>query len=155
MRILFVNQHSGSATVPLASASLVSALESQFGSAVQCGILEPPPDFDVSALARDITALKPDLIALTLYVWSRIRLLELASELLINPENRNLICIAGGPEVTADAPAIQAHPHVHLAVAGEGEEAVTAIIGALLPHSPDRRISRTGIPALPVVCPSC
>ncbi|MDF1567295.1 MAG: radical SAM protein [Spirochaetaceae bacterium] len=129
MKILFLNQHTGTRTMPMASACLASALESRFGDEVDCPIMELGPGFPIESTARKAAELQPDLIALTLYVWSREDLLSLAAALpaaygsgLVPP------VIVGGPEVTADPSTIQNHPAVDMAVIGEGEGAVVALV---------------------------
>jgi radical SAM superfamily enzyme YgiQ (UPF0313 family) len=133
LKILFLNQHTGTRTMPMASACLASALEERFGDEVDCPIMELGPGFPIESTARKIAELRPDLIALTLYVWSREDLLSLASAL---PDaygsNQPPPVIVGGPEVTADPSSIQNHPAVDLAVIGEGEDAVVALMTELL-----------------------
>lgn len=141
MIIHFINQHTGTRTLPLASASLAAALEAQFDTDVSCPILELKPGFDMDETVKEILSVKPDILALTLYSWSRENLLSLAAELLsVYGEDHPLI-IAGGPEVTADASGIQNHPAIDLAVSGEGEGALTEIGTKLLPLSPSERFS--------------
>ncbi len=133
MKILFINSHTGTATLPLASACLASMLENRFGHQVDCPILELPPGFSLRDTADEVFSMKPDLIALTLYSWSRIDLLSLSDALLNTSGSNCPLIIAGGPEVTADPLSIQNHPSINLAVSGEGEEAISAIVEKLLP----------------------
>lgn len=141
MRILFVNSHTGSKTLPLASACLAAVLEHRFGDSVSCPILEPPPGFSIDNTVREILSGKPDLIALTLYSWSRVDLLTLSAVLLNAFGDCRPPIIAGGPEVTADPSAIQWHPAIDLAVSGEGEGPIITIVEKLLPLSPDARLA--------------
>ncbi|RKX75676.1 MAG: hypothetical protein DRP60_08490, partial [Spirochaetes bacterium] len=125
MKILFINSHTGTATLPLASACLASMLENHFPGLVDCPILEPAPGFSIKDTADEILSMKPDLIALTLYSWSRIDLLSLSDALLNASDSNCPLIIAGGPEVTADPLSIQNHPSINLAVSGEGEIAIS------------------------------
>ena len=147
MRILFINSHTGSGTIPLASACLAAVLEHRFGDKVSCPILEPAPGFSIDNTVREILSGKPDLIALTLYSWSRVDLLTLSAALLDASGDWRPPIIAGGPEVTADPSAIQGHPAIDLAVSGEGEGPIITIVEKLLPLSPDARL--TGLTDFP------
>jgi len=137
MKILFINSHTGTATLPLASACLASMLENRFPGLVNCPILEPAPGFPIKDTADEILSMKPDLIALTLYSWSRVDLLSLSAALLNASDSNCPPIIAGGPEVTADPLSIQNHPSINLAVSGEGEKAISAIVEKLLPLPPE------------------
>ena len=139
MKILFINSHTGTATLPLASACLASILENNFPGLVDCPILEPAPGFSIKNTADEILSMKPDLIALTLYSWSRIDLLSLSAALLETSGSNCPPIIAGGPEVTANPLSIQNHPSINLAVSGEGEIAISAIVEKLLPLPPEIR----------------
>ncbi len=144
MRVLFVNLHTGSGTLPLASACLAAALEARFGDAVHCPILELAPGFPPEATAKTILAEAPDIVALTLYVWSRTDLLALAARLhALFRESALTTCppiiLAGGPEVTANPAAIQTHPAIDLAVPGEGEQSIVEIAEALITAPPESR----------------
>ena len=147
MRILFINSHTGTRTLPLASACLAASLEYRFGDEVSCPILEPTPGFSVNNTVREILSGKPDLIALTLYSWSRVDLLTLSTALLDAFGDGRPPIIAGGPEVTADPSAIQGHPAIDLAVSGEGEGAIITIVEKLLPLPPEARL--TGLADFP------
>jgi len=135
MKILFINSHTGTATMPLASACLAAILEREFGRQADCPFLELPPGFPTRATAEKIFAINPNLIALTLYSWSREDLLKLSDAIAETWGPDHPPIIAGGPEVTADPLSIQNRPSINLAVSGEGETAITAIVGKLLPLS--------------------
>lgn len=147
MKILFINSHTGTATLPLASACLASMLENRFPGLVDCPILEPAPGFPIKNTADKILSMKPDLIALTLYSWSRIDLLSLSEALLEASDSDCPPIIAGGPEVSANPLSIQNHSSINLAVSGEGEEAIFAIVEKLLPLPPEVR--RTALDEFP------
>ncbi len=139
MKILFINSHTGTATLPLASACLASMLENRFGHQVDCPILELPPGFSLRDTADEVFSMKPDLIALTLYSWSRVDLLSLSDALLSASDSNCPLILAGGPEVTANPLSIQNHPSINLAVSGEGEIAISTIVEKLLPLPPEAR----------------
>ena len=148
MQILLINSHTGSGTIPLASVCLAAALEKNFGTDVNCPILEPAPDFSIDDTVGEIISMKPNLIALTLYSWSRADLLALSDALLEKYGDERPPIVAGGPEVSADPGAIQSHPSIDLAVFGEGEGALTEIVQRLLPLSPaDRLVAMAAFPA--------
>ena len=129
--------------MPMASACLASALEERFGSQVDCPIWELDPGFPIESTAREIADLQPDLMALTLYVWSRENLLSLAAALPAVYGSRSAPpIIVGGPEVTADPSSVQNHPAVDLAVVGEGERAIVTLVTELLsrPSIPPKNI---------------
>ncbi len=98
MQILFINSHTGSGTIPLASVCLAAALEKNFGTDVNCPILEPAPDFSIDDTVGEIISMKPNLIALTLYSWSRADLLALSDALLEKYGDERPPIVAGGPE---------------------------------------------------------
>ena len=139
MRILFINSHAGTATLPLASACLASVLENRFGPDVDCPIIEPAPGFSIRETAEEILSMKPDLIALTLYSWSRVNLLSLSDTLVESFGPNPPPIIAGGPEVTAEPLSIQNHPSIDLAISGEGETAISEIVETLLPLPRENR----------------
>ena len=148
MRILFINRHTGTSTLPLASACLAAMLEENFPGMVDCPILELIPGFSLPETAEKIIAIKPDLIALTLYSWSRNDLLSLSDTLVDTFGSNPPPIIAGGPEVTADPFSIQNHPSISLAVSGEGEEAVREIAEKLLSLPPEKHSEAlTGFPS--------
>ena len=130
MRVLFVNNHAGSQTLPLSSACLASALEEQFPQDVDCPILELAPGFSQEEALKRILDWKPQLVAFTIYSWSRHALLELASKLAILPNTP--LMVAGGPEVTAAPHSIPLETGIDVLVAGEGEKALGRIIQMLL-----------------------
>lgn len=79
---------------PLGAASVCASLP----SFCQSEILNLPPDFDKEAVCAALSALQPRLIGFSLYVWNRIRLLELALELRkMLPDT---VFVGGGPEVS-------------------------------------------------------
>ncbi len=148
MKILFINSHTGSSTLPLASACLAASLEERFGNQVSCPFLELPPNFPIRDTVRSIQTENPDMIALTLYSWSRIDLLSLSASILNAYRDKRPMIIAGGPEVSADPFSLQNNPSIDLAVSGEGEAAITAIVGNLLPlPRNERSAALSGFPA--------
>jgi len=116
-------------------------LEKSFPHQVDCPILEPAPGFSLKDTADEILRIKPDLIALTLYSWSRADLLSLSDTLIEAYGSNHPPIIAGGPEVSADPFSIQSHPSINLAVSGEGEATITVIVEKLLSLSPEKHIT--------------
>lgn len=120
MKINLVTLHvrPSAQAVPLAAASLKAALppELQEG-AVLVDLFPASADEE---LLTEILAGEPDVVAFSLYVWSRERLLPLSREL--RRCRPSLFLVAGGPEATVDAEAVLAEGELDAVIRGEGEE---------------------------------
>ena len=95
-------------------------------------------DSGVAALiARRLASKKPDFLAFSVYVWNRVILektcLELKKLLPL------CICIAGGPEVTADPLSFESFDYM---IAGQGEKAMVELLSAL---EQDAEVSIQGV----------
>jgi hypothetical protein len=134
MKIALVTIHTGRSpqAVPLACAFLQEVLlaDPQLCGTVQTELcdffLDESPEESASRLAK----LKPDLVACSLYVWSRDFALALAGEL--RRRSPGLVLCAGGPEPTANPEGLLAPDAFDFLVTGEGEgpfrEAVRALV---------------------------
>ena len=117
--------------IPLAAGFLVAALDAETQQRVTVDIL-PSDVVDVlgdKALLTAIAERKPDVLAMTLYVWNVARSLFLAANLKrLLPR---LAVLVGGPEVTEDNEWVLRHPAVDAGVFGEGESRIVAMLQAL------------------------
>jgi len=126
--------------VMLAAAGLQSALD-RSSEGVRWELLPTPTEqetADNAALLAAITALRPDAIGATLYLWNIERTLRLLAAI------RKLLprvhLVVGGPEVAREHPLLfpnspalpgpRMHPAVDVAVIGEGEAVFPAILSA-------------------------
>lgn len=84
-------------------------------------------DSGVAALiAKRLASKKPDVLAFSVYVWNRVILENTCLELKkLLP---SCICIAGGPEVTADPLSFESFDYM---IAGQGEKAMVELLSAL------------------------
>lgn len=118
--------------VMLAAACLASALTRSAESGVWRIIPTPPAQdtADNSGLSAAIISLRPDVLAITCYLWNVERTLHLLR--LLKRALPDLCVIAGGPEVALRHPLLyRAHAHVDIAVVGEGETVFPAILSAV------------------------
>lgn len=98
-------------------------------------------------IVRDLAALKPDVILLSVYIWNA----ELLGAIL--PDLRSLLpdcrLIAGGPEAGYDADAwLKRHPELDLVVQGPGERAAAELVQRRFDTSawPDRVLKTAPVP---------
>lgn len=93
-------------------------------------------DRAVSAvIAQKLAQKKPDYVAFSVYVWNRVILEKAASELKkLLPE---CVCIAGGPEVTADPTTFESFDFT---TAGQGEYSTPELLAALESEESEKEI---------------
>ena len=78
-----------------------------------------------------ILASAPDLVALSVYIWNRSAILELADALSV--ADPNLDIVLGGPEISFEGPEIfRFHPGIGAIVRGEGEATFRDILQRLM-----------------------
>ena len=78
-------------------------------------------------IARRLASKKPDFLAFSVYVWNRVILEKACLELKkLLP---SCICIAGGPEVTADPLSFESFDYM---IAGQGEKAMVELLDKLI-----------------------
>ena len=115
--------------VPLAAGCLgVAARVHGFGDRVDVEVVAPTvtDGFGDTRLAELIAADEPDYLGLSLYLWNVDRSLHLAREVKRrSPRTKVLI---GGPEVSRDNGWLMNEAGFDIAVAGEGEESLAAIL---------------------------
>ncbi len=118
--------------IPLAAGFLSQALAGADSDSGEVEIFDPEIG-DILAdcgLVEAIVDRRPQILALTLYVWNVKRSLYLAAQVKRElPETRVLV---GGPEVTPDNEWALNHPAVDAGIFGEGESRLTAVVEALL-----------------------
>ncbi|MCA1960800.1 MAG: B12-binding domain-containing radical SAM protein [Desulfomonile sp.] len=117
--------------IPLAAGFLAAALKGGEKDKVVPEVAGPDI-VDVYAdrgLAAKIAARRPDVLALTLYVWNAQRSLFLASA--VKRHSPAIKVLVGGPEVTPDNMWVLRHPAVDAGVFGEGESRIVAVVEAL------------------------
>ncbi|WP_053227922.1 B12-binding domain-containing radical SAM protein [Spirochaeta cellobiosiphila] len=125
MRLLFINQHTGSRTFPLASASLASTIEQELPE-VLLDIEEIGPDFGLEDYPSLFAQAIPDVICLTIYIWSVPGLSQLGE--WIKAQYPQVLILAGGPEITADPIGYAQKSYIDLALPGEGEAIIAQVI---------------------------
>ncbi len=127
--------------VPLGAACVVSSIRSDpsLGPRVETRLFDFSLEDDALAgrdperagaeIAKKISALAPDVVGFSVYVWNR-RVLERAAEELkrLAP---SVATFAGGPEVTADPGSFAVGKPFDHVVVGEGETAALALVTAL------------------------
>lgn len=117
--------------IPLAAGFLTAALGNTADKRVAVDIL-PPEASDVlgdRALLANIVERRPDVLALTLYVWNVGRSLFLAAN--VKRALPETLVLVGGPEVTMDNAWVLRHPAVDAGVFGEGESRIASMLLAL------------------------
>ncbi len=88
----------------------------------------------------DIYRERPDVLGLACYIWNSEATLALAR--LVRKVLPDTVIVLGGPEVTYDADAVlQANAAVDYVIAGEGEEVLAALLGALRDGRPVEAIA--------------
>lgn len=142
MRIVFATLHvrPSAQAVPLAAGCLAAALPEALRRDARLIDLFPAQSLD--EMAERILETAPDLIALSVYVWNRDRLLALAA--LLRRLRPALRILAGGPEATAAPLELLAPGDIDLLIQGEGEE----ILPQALAFSPDAAPLPAGVARL-------
>ncbi|MGO9567994.1 MAG: B12-binding domain-containing radical SAM protein [Desulfomonilaceae bacterium] len=120
--------------IPLAAGFVVAALEALNPQRILAQILGPEimDVFADQGLAGKVADRRPDVAAMTLYVWNVERSLFLASN--IKRRLPSTIILVGGPEVTPDNKWVLEHPAVDAGVFGEGESRIGPVLEALREH---------------------
>jgi radical SAM superfamily enzyme YgiQ (UPF0313 family) len=127
--------------IPLAAGFLAAALGEATRPCVAVDILpsEVVDLFGDKALLASIVERKPDVLAMTLYMWNVGRSLFIAAN--VKKLRPDTVVLVGGPEVTEDNTWVLRHPAVDAGVFGEGESRIACMLHALC-HGEDT----SGIP---------
>jgi len=102
-------------------------------------------------LAEKLTAKKPDFVCFSVYVWNRLILEQTCLELKkLLPD---CVCIAGGPEVTADPLSFHSFDFM---IAGQGERAMVDLLAHLTENKPQitQRTVNTCVQEITAACNS-
>jgi len=134
MKIALVSIHTchSPQAVPLACAFLKEVLlaDPEAGKSVFVEISEFFLEDDPTACAAALLELKPDLVAFSIYVWSRDHALAIAAEL--RQRLPALLLCAGGAEPTANPEGLLQTGVFDFLIRGEGERAFLQVIRAVL-----------------------
>ncbi len=130
MKILIVTLHvnESAQAIPLAAGNLKAALPEIAQKNTK--LIELYPGQQAEHICTELLSEKPDLVAFSVYVWSRSLLLDVAHKLKqLKPE---LITVAGGPEASADSLAVIEQGNLNAVLRGEGEESFAALVNHTL-----------------------
>ena len=127
--------------IHLAAGFVSAALDASGIKDVEVRVIEPQVVnvFADEGLINSVVAMRPTVLAMTLYVWNVQRSLFIAAG--IKQRLPDTIILLGGPEVTPDNSWVMAHPAADVGIFGEGESRIGPIIEALIVSG-----SRRGIP---------
>ena len=144
MNILIITQHvnASAQAIPLAGGNIQAALPESLQKSTK--LIELYPDQQAQQICTLLLQDKPDIVAFSLYVWSRTLLLDVARQL--KAQQPKLITIAGGPEASADSQRVIDEGDLDAVVRGEGEEAFNKLLISIL-----NKQSWENIPGL--ICP--
>lgn len=117
--------------MPLAGIYLQHALERSAERACHRGVFLPPEcdDLDNAALAERVAAMRPSVLACTLYLWNIERTLRVAR--LVRERLPGVRVVAGGPEVARSHPFLFRERVADAVAVGEGEGVFPGILRAL------------------------
>lgn len=123
--------HGPHENIPLAGIYLAYALEtSRARSRFDACFLPPESDgWDNATLVREITALRPAVIACTLYLWNVERTLRVLRQ--VRQSLPETTILAGGPEAAAEHPLLFRSRVPDVVAVGEGEGVFPGILEAL------------------------
>jgi len=145
MKIALVSIHPcrSPQAVPLACAFLKEVLlaDPELSNCVAVKISEFFLEDDPAACAAALLELKPDLVAFSVYVWSRDHALAIAAEL--RQHSPALVICAGGAEPTANPEGLLQAGVFDFLIRGEGERPFPQLVRALL-----LGLSPAGIPGV-------
>lgn len=128
--------HGDTENVPLAAAYLQYAAELKGEDAFYdfFHLPESAHSLDNPALLTEILALKPDLIACTLYLWNIERTLRVLQELRALRPRIRILC--GGPEAATSHPFLFKQPIADAIAVGEGEVVFPALLRSVRTRKP-------------------
>lgn len=127
--------------IPLAAGQLKSALDQVYKSELETLLYTITSDMDIKTVIRHLHSETPDYLGLSLYLWNRTQLLDIAKE--IKQQLPNLVIIAGGAEATADQANLSRLAEIDHVISGEGESELIRYFSFLdhqsfnTPHSSD------------------
>lgn len=138
MNIVFCTLHvrRSPQAVPLAAGCLAAALPSDLHKATT--LIDGYPDQSDQDILSAILACAPQVVAFSVYVWNRQRVIDLAHQL--RRREPGLALVAGGPEATGDPAGLAAAAPWTALVHGEGEAALAGLLAALVAGTPERAL---------------
>jgi hypothetical protein len=141
--LIAIHPHRSAQAVPLACAFLKEALlaDKQLSESLRVEISEFYLDDPPAACAEAILKLQPDLVAFSVYVWSRDHALAVAA--LLRQNSPSLVLCAGGAEPTANPAGLLGARIFDFLIRGEGERPLVQTIRALAQGS-----SPAGVPGV-------
>jgi len=152
MRIALVAIHAcrSPQAVPLACAFLKEVLlaEPELRDTLQVEICEFFPEDSPAACAGAILALRPDLVAFSVYVWGRDQAVAVAG--VLRQRSPSLPLCAGGAEPTANPDGLLGTGRFDFLVRGEGERPFLQLVRALTKGDPPGGIAGIVRPGEPV-----
>ncbi|MDT8440052.1 MAG: DUF4080 domain-containing protein [Desulfuromonadales bacterium] len=129
MEILLVTLHvrRSAQSVPLAAGCLAAALPAVVQRKTR--LLDVYPDQTDNEILSAILADPPQLVGFPVYVWNRLRVVELANRLKEAAPRLHLV--AGGPEASGDPRGLAAAAPWSALILGEGERSFAALVDRL------------------------
>lgn len=129
MKIVLATLHArrSAQATPLAAGCLAAALPEERRRDTL--LLDLFPDQTDAELLAAIQAARPGLVAFSVYVWNRQRILQLAARL--RAEQPDLRLVAGGPEVTGDPEGMATAAPWDALILGEGEASFAELLSSL------------------------
>ena len=86
----------------------------------ECSVVEGTINEDIEKIVEKVEAQKPELLAISTYIWNKKQTLELAQKI---KSKTNATVLLGGPEVSYNPKEIlETYPFVDYVLCGEGEE---------------------------------
>lgn len=94
------------------------------------------PNVSVADIKESIINENVNILCLSIFIWNRVQLLQLAKE--IKTENPNITIIAGGPDLDAHCNNnfFKEFPYIDYVVYGDGEETFCSLIDSLIENTP-------------------
>lgn len=114
-------------SVALAAGCLAASLPAQ--SRRNTRLLEFFPEQDLSEILRTILEAGPTLVGFPVYVWNRLRVVQLAT--LLKQQAPEILLVAGGPEASGDPQGLAAAAPWTALILGEGDLSFAALVNEL------------------------
>jgi putative methyltransferase len=94
------------------------------------------PNVSLSEIVKTIVEEEIDILCLSVFIWNRVQLLQLAES--IKKILPNIIIVAGGPDLDAhrNPEFFKDYPYLDYVVYGDGEEAFTEIVNSIIEKRP-------------------
>ena len=138
MKTVFCTLHVRRSTqaVALAAGCLAAALPPALRKASI--LIDAFPEQTDQEILAAILAAKPEVVLFSVYVWNRLRIIDLVRQL--HQADSRLYLVAGGPEATGDPTGLAAAAPWTALIHGEGEAALAGLLAALPGGLPDQAL---------------